>query len=134
MSLIRIRAIPSTYRTRKTTWFVIRYLIILVVLAFYLFPLFWIVSTSLKLPDEYIHSPPIYIPRQPHLNHYIRGMGPTGDGAVALRDSLIVTVGDVRTQREHVLCLTASRFVPHWRPKTWLAHRQLVQRSTAPPY
>jgi multiple sugar transport system permease protein len=69
----------------------IRYLLITVFLVYSLFPVFWIVTTSLKTPNEIWHSPPIYLPRQPSLNHYVRALGPSGDGLRALRDSLIVT-------------------------------------------
>lgn len=91
MTSRNVRAFTGSRRTRKTLWTALRYLLILMVLVFFLFPIFWIVSTSFKLPEEYTHSPPIYLPSQPHLNHYIRGLGPAGDGARALRDSLIVT-------------------------------------------
>jgi multiple sugar transport system permease protein len=68
----------------------VRYLLILLFLAFFIFPIFWIVSTSFKVPSEYFNSPPIYLPRQPHLNHYIRGLTVVG-GLKALRDSIIIS-------------------------------------------
>jgi len=70
----------------------IRYVLILLILSFFLFPMFWILSTSFKIPEEYIHSPPVYLPQQPHFNHYIRALGPTGDGAKALRDTIIISI------------------------------------------
>jgi len=69
---------------------VVRYLLILVFLVFFLFPILWIFFTSFKLPEECTHSPPIYLPQHPHINHYIRGLGVAG-GARALRDSLIIS-------------------------------------------
>jgi multiple sugar transport system permease protein len=78
-------------RNRRITWIGIRYLLIAVFLVYSLFPVFWIITTSLKTPNEIWHSPPIYLPGQPSLNHFIRALGPSGDGLRALRDSLIVT-------------------------------------------
>ncbi|RMF76289.1 MAG: carbohydrate ABC transporter permease [Chloroflexi bacterium] len=69
-----------------------RYAILLIAFAFFAFPIFWIATTSLKLPEEYTTSPPIYIPQAPHLNHYTRGLG-SQEGLRALRDSVIVSVG-----------------------------------------
>lgn len=83
----------NSRRNRKVAWMGIRYLLLSVFLVYSLFPIFWIVSTSFKSPDEIQHSPPIYLPKDPQFKHYIRALGPAGDGARALRDSLIVTSG-----------------------------------------
>ncbi len=83
----------NSRRNRKVAWMGIRYVLLSVFLVYSLFPVFWIVTTSLKNPDEYFNSPPIYLPQEPDLNNYIRALGRTGDGARALRDSLIVTCG-----------------------------------------
>ncbi len=88
-----VRSQDPSARAHRLLWSVIRSLLIALVLFFFLFPIFWIVSTSFKTPNEFLHSPPIYIPSEPHLNSYIRGLGAGGDGARALRDSLIVSVG-----------------------------------------
>lgn len=77
-------------QAQKILWGIGRYLLILLFLAFFIFPIFWIVSTSLKVPSEYFNSPPTYLPRQPHLNHYIRGLTVVG-GLKALRDSIIIS-------------------------------------------
>jgi multiple sugar transport system permease protein len=77
-------------RAQQVVWWVMRYLLVLAFLFFFVFPIFWIVSTSFKVPSEYTHSPPIYLPSQPHLNHYIRGLTVVG-GVKALRDSIIIS-------------------------------------------
>lgn len=79
-------------RSRKLVWPVVRYLLLAIALLFFVFPIFWIVSTSLKTPEEFIHSPPIYFPREPHLRHYVRGLGVSG-GFESLGDSLIISIG-----------------------------------------
>lgn len=80
-------------RSRKVAGYVLRYVLILIAIFFFGFPLFWIGSTSLKLPEEYSTYPPTYLPSQPHLNHYIRSFGPAGEAARALRDSFVVSTG-----------------------------------------
>lgn len=78
---------------RRIAWNIVRYFLIIVITLFFAFPVFWVVSTSFKEPEEYLSSPPTYIPQAPHFNHYLRAMGEAGDGRKALEDSLIVTVG-----------------------------------------
>jgi len=89
------RRLPPARQARKITWWVARYLLILLAWAFFLFPICWVVSTSLKPPDEIFHIPVIFVPNEPTLYHYFRAFGPAGGGRalLALRDSLIVTCG-----------------------------------------
>jgi len=59
-----------------------------VALVFFLFPILWIFLTAFKTPDEFLKSPPVWIPRAPSLGyfeHVIR----TG-GLRALRNSLVI--------------------------------------------
>lgn len=79
-------------RRRKLVWPIVRYLLLAIALLYFVFPIFWIVSTSLKTPEEFIHSPPIYFPQEPHMRHYERGMGISG-GFESLVDSLIISIG-----------------------------------------
>ena len=79
-------------RNRRMFFSALRYLILLIALAFFAFPIFWIASTSFKAPDEYQSSPPVYLPAKPNFDHYERGW--TGQkGSIALRDSFIVAGG-----------------------------------------
>lgn len=84
---------PNQRSVQNVIFLVFRYILILLIVAFFFFPIFWIVSTSFKAPEEYTHAPPIYLPEQPHLNHYIRGLGAGGEGGRALLDSFIVSGG-----------------------------------------
>jgi multiple sugar transport system permease protein len=77
-------------RARRILWSILRYVLIIAALFFFIFPLYWLVVTSIKKPEEYIHTPPIYFPAQPTLNNYNRAMN---DGLKALGDSLIISVG-----------------------------------------
>jgi multiple sugar transport system permease protein len=66
----------------------LRYAALFVALVFFLFPIFWVGVTSIKMPGEYMHRPPILIPDAPTLNHYRNVM--TTKGGTALRNSAIV--------------------------------------------
>lgn len=79
-------------RRRQWVWPTVRYMLLFCALLFFVFPIYWILSTSLKTPEEFIHSPPVYIPQEMHLRHYMRALDTYG-GLQALRDSLIVSVG-----------------------------------------
>jgi multiple sugar transport system permease protein len=89
---------------RRVLWMLLRYVIILIALAFFVFPMFWLVSTSIKRPEEYTHSPPIYIPQQPTLNNYNRALN---EGLKSLADSLIISIGTT------VLTLTIASSVAY---------------------
>jgi multiple sugar transport system permease protein len=86
---------PRARQVRKVVWWVVRYLLILLILAFFLFPIYWVVATSIKPPDETFHIPVIYFPNEPTANHWLRafGLGGGGRALLALRDSLIITCG-----------------------------------------
>jgi multiple sugar transport system permease protein len=67
-----------------------RYLVILLALAFTLVPLLWIISTSLKVPEQWQHNPPIWFPSPFTFDNY-RQMWSDGGGAALLHSC--VTVG-----------------------------------------
>jgi multiple sugar transport system permease protein len=75
-------------RRRRPFLNVLRYLVLLIALLFFLFPIFWVASTSIKLPGDYMHRPPILWPEQPTLNHYRNVMETRG--RVALENSVII--------------------------------------------
>jgi multiple sugar transport system permease protein len=78
--------------TRRDPWRGVRttarYLVLLIVLVFCLFPILWVIAMSVKLPGEYLHNPPIWIPQQPTLVHYRNVMSAKGD--LALKNSVII--------------------------------------------
>jgi multiple sugar transport system permease protein len=78
----------SSYRRRKQIVRAFRYLVVLLALAFVLFPIFWIVGTSFKYPAELLSNPPVWIPKHPTLAHYRTIMHEKGD--LALKNSLVV--------------------------------------------
>ncbi len=66
----------------------LRYAVVLAALAFFLFPIAWVVGTAFKLPGEYMHRPPIWIPNEPTLLHFRNVMASRGEAA--LRNSAII--------------------------------------------
>jgi multiple sugar transport system permease protein len=85
-----VRTTSRAYRGR-TAATAARYAILVVVLIFCLFPILWVISTSFKLPGDYLRNPPVWIPLQPTLAHYQNVM-PTG-GGLALKNSAIIASG-----------------------------------------
>lgn len=75
-------------RRRRPYLALLRYLVLLIALIFFLFPIFWVAITSIKLPGEYMHRPPILIPDEPTLVHYRNVMNAKGE--LALRNSAII--------------------------------------------
>jgi multiple sugar transport system permease protein len=59
-------------RIGRVVGHVLTYLGIGVALIFFLGPFFWIVTTSLKANNDYFAFPPVWIPDQPSLAHYVR--------------------------------------------------------------
>jgi len=78
-------------RRRRLLPRVLRYLGVLIALAFFLFPIFWIISTAFKLPAEYLHNPPVWITARPTLVHFAAVM--QLKGYTALKNSLIISTG-----------------------------------------
>lgn len=65
---------------RRTRTLVLRYVLVALALAFFLFPIYWLVMISFKTPDEIFSSPPVWWPARIQFSNY----------AVLFRD------GDVR--------------------------------------
>jgi multiple sugar transport system permease protein len=77
-------------RARKSMVQALRYVIAVVALVFFLFPIVWIVLTAFKTPNEFLTTPPVWIPRSPSLV-YFEHVAETG-GFKALLNSFIISV------------------------------------------
>ena len=75
-------------RRRRLVVQALRYLIVLVALVFFLFPIGWLLSTAFKLPGEYLRNPPVWIPDDPTTVHFANVMRERGE--VALRNSVVI--------------------------------------------
>jgi multiple sugar transport system permease protein len=69
----------------------LRYMLIYVILALVLFPVFWIVVSSLKPPENIFTTPPQVLPEKPVLVHYQKFV--SGPLASYFLNSLYVTIG-----------------------------------------
>ena len=76
------------WRAVRTT---LRYAVLLVVLVFCLFPILWVIATSVKLPGEYLRNPPIWVPQEPTMIHFQNVMAQRGN--LALKNSIIISGG-----------------------------------------
>jgi multiple sugar transport system permease protein len=76
---------------RRALALALRYAAVAAALVFFLFPIFWVVTTAFKLPGEYLSSPPIWIPEQPTLIHF--GAVMPLKGYAALQNSLVISTG-----------------------------------------
>jgi multiple sugar transport system permease protein len=89
----------SPARLRRRTLKVLRFGLILLLLALYLSPLYWMISTSFKHQPEIFRMPPSLVPLQPTLDNYVAILTGTLASAIPflvyLRNSLVVTLGTV---------------------------------------
>ena len=76
--------------TRKLMGQFVRYPISVVMLAFFMFPIVWIILTAFKTPDEFLQSPPVWIPQTPNLAYFAEVIR-TG-GLKALANTVIIAL------------------------------------------
>ncbi|MEO1092712.1 MAG: carbohydrate ABC transporter permease [Pseudomonadota bacterium] len=57
--------------SRSARTLAIRYLLVAAALAFFLFPIYWLVMISFKTPEEIFASPPIWLPAQIQFSNYL---------------------------------------------------------------
>jgi multiple sugar transport system permease protein len=81
-----LRAHTGRRRSRAGTG--IRYLLVALALVFFLFPIVWIASVSVKLPADYLRNPPVWIPTEITFLHYKNVMAEKG--TLALTNSIII--------------------------------------------
>lgn len=74
---------------QKAIGYFLRYLIILAALIFFLFPIYWVATMSIKTPSEYFHNPPVWWPSGFDLSHFQRLF--TNKSINALGRSLVIT-------------------------------------------
>ena len=77
-------------QTRKRLSITWRYVIAILAIIFFLFPIVWIFLTAFKTGDEFLHSPPVWIPHSPTLRSFAHVVK-TG-GLRSLMNSLIISI------------------------------------------
>jgi multiple sugar transport system permease protein len=71
-------------------WLAARYALALAALVVFLFPLYWLLVTALKTPDEIFTYPPVWWPRSPQIGNFIAHFG--GSDVRAIVNSLAVAL------------------------------------------
>jgi len=95
---------------------IIIYIILLLALIFFLFPVGWTLATSFKSQKEYFTYPPVFLPEKIDLHNYIGAMTPPPDGRngfKSLTDSLIVSLST--TVLAMVLGAPAAYSLARWK-------------------
>jgi multiple sugar transport system permease protein len=77
-----------TARRRRVVAQALRYVVAASALIFFLFPILWISLTAFKSGDEFLKSPPVWIPSDPSFHYFGRVID--SGGLKALKNSLII--------------------------------------------
>lgn len=96
----------SNNQLRRKTMSVLSFALIAIILFFVVFPLFWIVSTSLKTPVETFRVPPTIIPQEPTIVNYIY-LWTLRNFDVYFKNSLIIAVSTT------LLCLIIANLAAY---------------------
>lgn len=91
---------------------VLRWVLIAVILIVFLFPIFWIISGSLKSLGEFYTTTPTIFPKHPLLSNYANAL--SGRGFKGIIDSFII--GLVVTILTMVISVPASYSLARYRP------------------
>ncbi len=84
---------------RRTRTNILKFCLGAVLTVLYIFPLFWMFTTSIKSPEEILHVPPILLPEHPQTEGYLQVLGLSGDrqslsinGITLLINTLVISV------------------------------------------
>jgi multiple sugar transport system permease protein len=68
----------------------LRYVVAVLAVTFFLFPIFWIFLTAFKTPAEFLKSPPVWIPKSPSWIYFIKVFNQNGLKVIA--NTLIISL------------------------------------------
>jgi len=74
---------------QERLWKLLTYVLLIFLLGVLFFPVFWMISTSLKIPGEVYQIPPRWIPSTPTIENYTRLFGGYVPFPMYLRNSVI---------------------------------------------
>jgi multiple sugar transport system permease protein len=115
IALERPRAATSRlkrYRLRRRLAAVFTTLGVAAALVFFLAPFFWIVTTSLKGNEDFFAYPPVWIPPDPSLKHYV-GLFTRSSGARYFSNSLVIS--SLSMVAALVVSLPTAYSIARWR-------------------
>jgi multiple sugar transport system permease protein len=78
------------HRAQRWLGHLLVYVGLLIALVFFLGPFFWIVTTSLKGNEDFFAFPPVWIPAEPSLAHYV-ALFTRGSGGRYFTNSLVIS-------------------------------------------
>jgi multiple sugar transport system permease protein len=102
----------NRYRIRRVIGHVLTYLGVVLALVFFLGPFFWILTTSLKGNNDYFAFPPVWIPEQPSLTHYVR-LFTSASGLRYFTNSLVIST--LSMAAAIVVSLPTAYAIARWR-------------------
>ena len=79
------------YKLTNNILIFLKYILLIFSIIFALFPLIWMLSTSIKLPKDYFSNPPVWIPNNITLEHYV-SLFQNYDGGSHFTNSIIIAV------------------------------------------
>ena len=81
----------------KTQWYqnkrlkrTINFILLSAAAIFFMFPIFWITMIAFKQPEDYFKFPPVWIPSEPTLKHFVNVQTTGVGGYTAFKNSLII--------------------------------------------
>ena len=66
------------------------FIILITAAVFFTFPIFWITMIAFKQPEDYFKFPPVWIPSEPTLKHFVNVQTTGVGGYTAFKNSLII--------------------------------------------
>ena len=100
------------YRLRRRVAALFITLGVAAALVFFLAPFFWIVTTSLKGNEDFFAYPPVWIPPDPSLKHYV-GLFTRSSGARYFSNSLVISTLSMAAAL--VVSLPTAYSIARWR-------------------
>ncbi|RLF09701.1 MAG: carbohydrate ABC transporter permease [Thermoprotei archaeon] len=79
---------------RKLTTYIFQYILIIVVLSFFMLPIYWTLITSFKESWEIVKMPPSFIPEKPTFNNYLNILSNV-EFTSKIRNSVIACFGSL---------------------------------------
>lgn len=108
----RVVARRTRHRVRRRLGQALTWLGVLAALTFFLAPFMWIVTTSLKGNEDYFAYPPVWIPPDPSLKHYV-ALFTRSSGARYFTNSLVIS--SLSMLAALVVSLPTAYSIARWR-------------------
>jgi multiple sugar transport system permease protein len=108
----RVASRLKRFRLRRRVGTALTTLGVAAALVFFIAPFFWIVTTSLKGNEDFFAYPPVWIPPEPSLKHYV-GLFTRSSGARYFSNSLVIS--SLSMLAALVVSLPTAYSIARWR-------------------